>query len=194
MVTFRQLEICLGSLWRRKVELKEENSKGFGLQSLRGTLPQGPRLLRSGAQCLRYVHKALANTFFARKALGQSMREKSSSLTWESSPSSHAQGWEEDQGDSTCRELMPLLEQLHLQVTAYNTRHQEEESLVLEGHHTYLVCSWSPTGQEKVYSTRLDGHQVLQDQPLIEHKELDGRFQFKFTHPLAGPPSFSAQP
>ncbi|CAA7037644.1 unnamed protein product [Microthlaspi erraticum] len=26
---------------------------------------------------------------------------------------------------------------------------------------------------------------------LIEHKELDGRFQFKFTHPLAGPPSFS---
>ncbi|CAA7016385.1 unnamed protein product [Microthlaspi erraticum] len=43
---------------------------------------------------------------------------------------------------------MPLLEQLH-----YN---------------------WSPTGQEKVYSTRLDGHQVLQDQPLIEHKELDG--------------------
>ncbi|CAA7032624.1 unnamed protein product [Microthlaspi erraticum] len=25
---------------------------------------------------------------------------------------------------------------------------------------------------------------------LIEHKELDGRFQFKFTHPLAGPPSF----
>ncbi|CAA7037649.1 unnamed protein product [Microthlaspi erraticum] len=23
--------------------------------------------------------------------------------------------------------------------------------------------------------SRLDGHQVLQDQPLIEHKELDGR-------------------
>ncbi|CAA7031592.1 unnamed protein product [Microthlaspi erraticum] len=58
------------------MELKEKmNSKGFGLQSLMGTLPQGPRLLRSGAQCLRYVHKALANTFFARKALGQSMRE-----------------------------------------------------------------------------------------------------------------------
>ncbi|CAA7023798.1 unnamed protein product [Microthlaspi erraticum] len=35
-----------------------------------GTLPQGPRQLRSGAQCLRYVHKALANTFFARKATG----------------------------------------------------------------------------------------------------------------------------
>ncbi|CAA7021310.1 unnamed protein product [Microthlaspi erraticum] len=29
---------------------------------------------------------------------------------------------------------------------------------------------------------------------LIEHKELDGRFQFKFTHPLVGPPSFSSQP
>ncbi|CAA7016003.1 unnamed protein product [Microthlaspi erraticum] len=100
MVTFRQLEICLGSLWRRnQVEHQGKGTpKEFGLQSLMEcTLPQGPRLLRSGAQCLRYVHKALANTFFARKATGQSMREK------------------------------------------------------------------------------LDGHQVLQDQPLIEHKELDGR-------------------
>ncbi|CAA7041507.1 unnamed protein product [Microthlaspi erraticum] len=26
---------------------------------------------------------------------------------------------------------------------------------------------------------------------LIEHKELDGRFQFKFTHPLVGPSKFS---
>ncbi|CAA7039994.1 unnamed protein product [Microthlaspi erraticum] len=25
---------------------------------------------------------------------------------------------------------------------------------------------------------------------LIEHKELDGRFQFKFTHPLVGPSKF----
>ncbi|CAA7050253.1 unnamed protein product [Microthlaspi erraticum] len=70
MVTFRQLEICLGSLWRRNQwNIKEDELQRVGLQSLRGTLPQGPRLLRSGAQCLRYVHKALANTFFARKAL-----------------------------------------------------------------------------------------------------------------------------
>ncbi|CAA7016415.1 unnamed protein product [Microthlaspi erraticum] len=56
---------------------RKKNSKEFGLQSLkRGTLPQGPRLLRSGVPVLRYVHKALANTFFARKATGQSMREK----------------------------------------------------------------------------------------------------------------------
>ncbi|CAA7061008.1 unnamed protein product [Microthlaspi erraticum] len=29
---------------------------------------------------------------------------------------------------------------------------------------------------------------------LIEHKELDGRFQFKFTHPLAGLQASPAQP
>ncbi|CAA7021288.1 unnamed protein product [Microthlaspi erraticum] len=49
-----------------------------------------------------------------------------------------------------------------LQDTAYNTRHQRGRSLVLEGHHTYLCAAG--VKQEKVYS-RLDGHQVLQDQP-----------------------------
>ncbi|CAA7033673.1 unnamed protein product [Microthlaspi erraticum] len=88
---------------------------------------------------------------------------------------------------------MPLLDQLSPTRQRLHTR-QREGSLVLEGHHTYPLCSWSPFGQEKVYSSRLDGHQVLQDQPLIEHKELDGRFQFKFTHPLAGPPSFLPNP
>ncbi|CAA7046344.1 unnamed protein product [Microthlaspi erraticum] len=73
MVTFRQLEILFGFNYGEgtKWNFKERNSKGFGLQSLMEcTLPQGPRQLRSGAQCLRYVHKALANTFFARKATG----------------------------------------------------------------------------------------------------------------------------
>ncbi|CAA7038294.1 unnamed protein product [Microthlaspi erraticum] len=95
-----------------KWNFKEKELQRFGLQSLMEcTLPQGPRLLRSGAQCLRYVHKALANTFFARKAPGQSMREVKL-LTWESSPSSHAQGWQEDQRERSHRELMPFLDQL----------------------------------------------------------------------------------
>ncbi|CAA7045491.1 unnamed protein product [Microthlaspi erraticum] len=49
---------------------------------------------------LEYVHKALANTFFARKTWTINEGE-SSSLTWESSPSSHAQGWKRIRGDST---------------------------------------------------------------------------------------------
>ncbi|CAA7020857.1 unnamed protein product [Microthlaspi erraticum] len=63
---------CLGSTMEKvSGTSRKRNSKGFGLQSLMEcTLPQGPRLLKSGAQCLRYVHKALANTFFARKAPG----------------------------------------------------------------------------------------------------------------------------
>ncbi|CAA7045387.1 unnamed protein product [Microthlaspi erraticum] len=64
------------------------------------------------------------------------------------------------------RNLMPLLEQLQAyKVTAYNTRHQRGRKLSVGGVITPSLCSWSSTGQEKVYSTRLDGHQVLQDQP-----------------------------
>ncbi|CAA7038401.1 unnamed protein product [Microthlaspi erraticum] len=56
---------------------------------------------------LRYVHKALANTFFARKATGQSMKGEVSSLTWESSPSSHAQGMGRDQRRQARRNSCP---------------------------------------------------------------------------------------
>ncbi|CAA7038251.1 unnamed protein product [Microthlaspi erraticum] len=48
---------------------------------------------------LRYVHKALANTFFARKAPGPSTRGNSSFLTWESSPFSHAQAMARGSGE-----------------------------------------------------------------------------------------------
>ncbi|CAA7014284.1 unnamed protein product [Microthlaspi erraticum] len=54
MVTFRQLEILFGFNYGEgtKWNFKERNSKGFGLQSLMEcTLPQGPRQLKSGAQC-----------------------------------------------------------------------------------------------------------------------------------------------
>ncbi|CAA7053405.1 unnamed protein product [Microthlaspi erraticum] len=75
-----------------------------------GTLPQGPRLLKSGAQCLRYVHKALANTFFARKAPGPSTRGNSSFLTWESSPSLTHKDGKRIKGDrSDTGNLMPSL-------------------------------------------------------------------------------------
>ncbi|CAA7031562.1 unnamed protein product [Microthlaspi erraticum] len=54
MVTFRQLEILFGFTMEKVTygTSRKKNSKEYGLQSLkRGTLPQGPRLLRSGAQC-----------------------------------------------------------------------------------------------------------------------------------------------
>ncbi|CAA7052618.1 unnamed protein product [Microthlaspi erraticum] len=99
MVTFRQLGDLFGFTMEKEPSgtSRKRNSKEFGLQSLRGTLPQGPRLLRSGAQCLDMCTRLLPTPSLQGKATGQSMREKSSSLTWESSPSSHAQGWEEDQ-------------------------------------------------------------------------------------------------
>ncbi|CAA7021436.1 unnamed protein product [Microthlaspi erraticum] len=75
MVTFRQLgDLVWVQLWRR--------SKAAQIRS----------------PVLRYVHKALANTFFARKAPGQSTRGNSSFLTWESSPSLTHKRWQEDQG------------------------------------------------------------------------------------------------
>ncbi|CAA7024198.1 unnamed protein product [Microthlaspi erraticum] len=50
---------------------------------------------------------------------------------------------------------MPLLDQLSPTRSQLTTLGKREGSLVLEGHHTYL-CSWSPTGQEKVYSRNAD--------------------------------------
>ncbi|CAA7044969.1 unnamed protein product [Microthlaspi erraticum] len=78
---------------------------------------EGPRLLRSGAQCLRYVHKALANTFFARKATGQSTRGNSSFLDMGIKPIlSRTSDGKRIRGDrSDTGNLMPLLEHLHLQ-------------------------------------------------------------------------------
>ncbi|CAA7040194.1 unnamed protein product [Microthlaspi erraticum] len=78
-----------------KWNIKEEELQRFGLQSLKRYSSSRSKAAQIRSPVLRYVHKALANTFFARKPLGQSMREKSSSLTWESSPSSHAQGWQD---------------------------------------------------------------------------------------------------
>ncbi|CAA7047553.1 unnamed protein product [Microthlaspi erraticum] len=111
--------MSLRSVWvhygEGKWNSRKKNSKGvWATIADGGTLPQGPRLLRSGAQCLRYVHKALANTFFARKALGQSMR-----------------------GTPPTRS----------QLTTLGTK--EEESLVLEGHHTYLCAAGVPTDKRR---------------------------------------------
>ncbi|CAA7038263.1 unnamed protein product [Microthlaspi erraticum] len=59
---------------------------------------------------LRYVHKALANTFFARKATGTINEGELKFLDMGIKPISHAQGWQEDQGEiDHTGNLMPSL-------------------------------------------------------------------------------------
>ncbi|CAA7044058.1 unnamed protein product [Microthlaspi erraticum] len=72
VITFRQLEILWFHLWRgNPLDIKEDELQRVGLQSLKmDTLPQGQRLPNQEPSA-EICHKALANTFFARKALGQ---------------------------------------------------------------------------------------------------------------------------
>ncbi|CAA7058037.1 unnamed protein product [Microthlaspi erraticum] len=76
MVTFRQLgDLVWVQLWRRDSGTsRKRNSKGFGLQSLMEcTLPQGPRQLRSGAQCL-ICAQGTCQHLLCKESTGQSMR------------------------------------------------------------------------------------------------------------------------
>ncbi|CAA7049256.1 unnamed protein product [Microthlaspi erraticum] len=50
-----------------------------------------------------------------------------------------------------------------------------------------LWRSWSSTDKRRSTPPGWMDIKFCKTNLLIEHKELDGRFQFKFTHPLAGP-------
>ncbi|CAA7036927.1 unnamed protein product [Microthlaspi erraticum] len=83
---------------------------------------------------------------------------------------------------------MPLLEQLQAyKVTAYNTRHQRGRKLSVGGVITPILCA-AGVQVDKRRSTPPGWMDIkfCKTNLLIEHKELDGRFQFKFTHPTAG--------
>ncbi|CAA7036460.1 unnamed protein product [Microthlaspi erraticum] len=145
MVTFRQLEILFGFNYG---EGTKWNFKEKELQRVWATIADGvysssrSKAAQIRSPVLRYVHKALANTFFARKAPGQSTRGNSSFLTWESSPFSHAQAMARgSRGDrSDTGNLMPFLDHsspTRSQLTTLGTK--EEESLVLEGS-SHLSC------------------------------------------------------
>ncbi|CAA7060996.1 unnamed protein product [Microthlaspi erraticum] len=102
MVTFRQLEILFGFNYG---EGTKWNFKEKELQRVWATIADGvysssrSKAAQIRSPVLRYVHKALANTFFARKAPGPSTRGNSSFLTWESSPFSHAQAMARGSGE-----------------------------------------------------------------------------------------------
>ncbi|CAA7057488.1 unnamed protein product [Microthlaspi erraticum] len=91
---------------------------------------------------LRYVHKALANTFFARKATGTINEGELKFLDMGIKPFSHAQAMARgSRGDrSDTGNLMPFLDHsspTRSQLTTLGTK--EEESLVLEGS-SHLSC------------------------------------------------------
>ncbi|CAA7021731.1 unnamed protein product [Microthlaspi erraticum] len=84
---------------------------------------------------------------------------------------------------------MPFLDHLlTYKITAYNTRHQRGRKLSVGGLITPILCAAgvNPTDRRATEPGWMD-IKFCKTNLLIEHKELDGRFQFKFTHPLAGP-------
>ncbi|CAA7058776.1 unnamed protein product [Microthlaspi erraticum] len=172
MESYKELTCSLEIFWFHYGEGTHWESRKDELQRVWATIAEEvlflkvQRLLRSGAQCLRYVHKALANTFFARKALGQSMKEVKL-LDMGIKPIISRTRMGRIRGDRSCREFMPLLDQLSPTRQAYT----------LAGVHDKRRSTPAGWMDIKFCKTNL----------LIEHKELDGRFQFKFTHPLAGP-------
>ncbi|CAA7056288.1 unnamed protein product [Microthlaspi erraticum] len=104
VITFRQLEIL------------------FGFSSLKSKAAQ----IRS--HVLRYVHKALANTFFARKATGTINEGEVKLLDMGIKPIiSRTKDGKKIRGDRIhAGNLMPLLEQLlSYKTTAYSTRFQQ---------------------------------------------------------------------
>ncbi|CAA7053662.1 unnamed protein product [Microthlaspi erraticum] len=144
---------------------------------------------------LRYVHKALANTFFARKATGTINEGELKFLDMGIKPLlSRTSDGKRIRGDrSDTGNLMPFLDHLlTYKITAYNTRHQRGRRLSVGGLITPILCAAgvNPTDKRATEPGWMD-IKFCKTNLLIEHKELDGRFQFKFTHPLVGSSKFS---
>ncbi|CAA7029389.1 unnamed protein product [Microthlaspi erraticum] len=70
---------------------------------------------------------------------------------------------------------------------AYNTSINEGGAKCWRAHHPILCAAGvNPTDRRATEPGWMD-IKFCKTNLLIEHKELDGRFQFKFTHPLVGP-------
>ncbi|CAA7033515.1 unnamed protein product [Microthlaspi erraticum] len=139
MVTFRQLEILFGFTYG---EGNQWNIKEEELQRVWATIAEeGYSSSRSKAAqirspVLRYVHKALANTFFARKATGTINEGEVKLLTMGIKPiiSRTRMGRRSEETGHTqgisCLSLSSS-KPTRSQLTTLGTK--EEESLVLEG-------------------------------------------------------------
>ncbi|CAA7047684.1 unnamed protein product [Microthlaspi erraticum] len=197
MVTFRQLEILFGFNYG---EGTKWNFKEKELQRVWATIADGvysssrSKAAQIRSPVLRYVHKALANTFFARKATGTINEGELKFLDMGIKPLlSRTSDGKRIRGDrSDTGNLMPFLDHLlTYKITAYNTRHQRGRRLSVGGLITPILCAAgvNPTDRRATEPGWMD-IKFCKTNLLIEHKELDGRFQFKFTHPLVGPSKF----
>ncbi|CAA7021271.1 unnamed protein product [Microthlaspi erraticum] len=144
---------------------------------------------------LRYVHKALANTFFARKATGTINEGELKFLDMGIKPIlSRTSDGKRIRGDrSDTGNLMPFLDHSYLQDHSLTTLGiNEGRRLSVGGLITPILCAAgvNPTDKRATEPGWMD-IKFCKTNLLIEHKELDGRFQFKFTHPLVGPSKFS---
>ncbi|CAA7047645.1 unnamed protein product [Microthlaspi erraticum] len=107
---------------------------------------------------------------------------------------SHTSDGKRIRGDrSNTGNLMPFLDHLlTYKTTAYNTRHQQGRRLSVGGIITPILCAAGVNPTDK-RATEPGGwtSKFCKVNLLIDHKEVNGRYQFKFTHPLAGPSKFS---
>ncbi|CAA7057258.1 unnamed protein product [Microthlaspi erraticum] len=119
MVTFRQLEICLGSLWRRS------------------------KAARSGAQCLD-MSQGSCQHLLCKESHWTINEGEVKLLDMGIKPIiSRTRDGKKIRGDRAhAGNLMPLLEQLQAyKVTAYNTRHQRGRKLSVGGVITPILCA-----------------------------------------------------
>ncbi|CAA7047513.1 unnamed protein product [Microthlaspi erraticum] len=197
MVTFRKLEILFGFNYGEGIEWNFQESE---LQRVWATIADGvysssrSKAAQTRSPVLRYVHKALANTFFARKATGTINEGELKLLDMGIKPIlSRTSDGKRIRGDrANTGNLMPFLDHLTTyKTTAYNTRYQQGRRLSVGGLITPILCAAgvNPTDKKATEPGWMD-IKFCKTNLLIEHKELDGRFQFKFTHPLVGPSKF----
>ncbi|CAA7050038.1 unnamed protein product [Microthlaspi erraticum] len=150
-VTFRQLQILFGFNYGEGTEWKFSKRE---LQSVWTTIAEGvysssrSKAAQIRSPILRYVHKELANTFFARKTTDQLLNYK---------------------------------------ITAYNTHFQEKRKLSVGGLVTPILhAAGVDPSRHKV--TPPGGMEIkfCKTNLLINHKEVNGMYQFLFKHSTAG--------
>ncbi|CAA7026151.1 unnamed protein product [Microthlaspi erraticum] len=169
MVTFRQLEIL------------------FGFNYGEGTQWRSP--------VLRYVHKALSNTFFARKATGTINEGELRLLDMGIKPIlSYTNDGRKIRGDtSNTRNRMPFLDQLlTYKTTAYNTRFQQGRKLSIGGLITPILCAVgvNPCHLKATPPGWMD-IKFCKTNLLIDHKVVNGKYQSYSNTPQLVPPRCS---
>ncbi|CAA7059143.1 unnamed protein product [Microthlaspi erraticum] len=144
MESYKELTCEFLASMRYQVELQ-----GKELQRVWATIADGvysssrSKAAQIRSPVLRYVHKALANTFFARKATGTINEGELKFLDMGIKPIlSRTSDGKRIRGDRSHRNLMPFLDHLlTYKITAYNTRHQRGKALSVGGLITPILCA-----------------------------------------------------